>query len=74
MDQLKNYLLRILERCSDDPFGQEALEWAITSGRVQLTLNLTADLHHLLDDGGYQRILEEYQKHLQTSVGQSIAA
>ncbi len=67
MGQLKNYLLRIVERCSDEQFGQEALEWAIFSSRVQLTLNLNTDLHHLLDDGGYARIVEEYRRHLQTS-------
>ena len=48
MGMLKHYLLTVLERCSDEAFGQEAVEHAITTGAVQLTGVLDADLRAIL--------------------------
>ena len=47
---MKNYLLTVLENCSDEKFGQEAVEWAIVTGRVTLTYNLETDLKTIMGD------------------------
>ncbi len=44
MGQIKNYLLRLQELCSDQKFGQDAVEWAVLSGWFKPTYNLEADL------------------------------
>ena len=36
---MKNYLLRVLELSTDSGFGQDAIEWAILSGFVQLKMD-----------------------------------
>ena len=68
---MKNYLLRVLESCSEENFGQEAIEWAIVTGRVQLTYDLKTDIHNIMGPdatgaGGietnYDRIIEAYQR------------
>lgn len=52
MGMTKNYLLKILENCSDQKFGQDAVEWAIVSGHVTLTGNLQTDLRAILGEPG----------------------
>lgn len=44
MALIKEYLLKILERCSDQQFGQLAVEHGIITGRVPLTYKLEADV------------------------------
>ena len=52
MSQLKNYYLTILEHCSDEQFGQQAVEHALLSGHVHLSYNLEADLRYIMGEPG----------------------
>jgi hypothetical protein len=52
MGMTKNYLLKILENCSQHQFGQDAVEWAIVSGHVALTGDLETDLRAILGEPG----------------------
>lgn len=66
MGMSKNYLLKVLENCSEHQFGQDAVEWAIITGRVQLTGVLETDLRAIMGNPGelpetYDRIIEEYR-------------
>ena len=47
MGMMKNYLLTVMERCSDQEFGQLAVEWAIVCGHVKLTCDLDTDLRQI---------------------------
>jgi len=49
MGSMKNYLLTLLEQCSEEKFGQDAVEAAIVNGALPLTYNLTTDLHTIFD-------------------------
>ena len=49
MAAIKQYLLTLLQNCSDEPFGQDAVEHAIVTGKLQLTYNLETDLHQIFD-------------------------
>jgi hypothetical protein len=49
MGVMKNYLLTLLQQCSEENFGQEAVEHAILTGALQLTCNLETDLHQIFD-------------------------
>jgi hypothetical protein len=68
MGQMKNYLLRVLENCSEEQFGQDAVEWAITTGFIRLTYNLSEDLRLIMGEPGhpetgqYDAIVEAYQR------------
>jgi len=46
---MKNYLLTILEQCSEEKFGQDAVEAALVNGTLTLTYNLPTDLHTIFD-------------------------
>jgi hypothetical protein len=67
MGMMKNYLLNLLHLCSDQQFGQDAVEWAIVSGFVKLTYNLEEDLRLIMGEpgkpetGAYPSIIEAYQ-------------
>lgn len=75
---MKNYLLTVLENCSDEKFGQEAVEWDIVTGRVTLTYNLKTDLKTIMGDcvtatmpdrpageTNYDRMIEAYRRQCQ---------
>ena len=49
MGSMKNYLLTLLENCSEEKTGQDAVEHAIVTGALQLTYNLETDLHQIFD-------------------------
>jgi hypothetical protein len=49
MGAMKNYLLTVLQNCSEESFGQEAVEHAIVSGALKLTGHLPTDLHQIFD-------------------------
>ena len=49
MAAIKQYLLTLLQNCSDEPFGQDAVEHAIMTGKLQLTYNMETDLHQIFD-------------------------
>ena len=55
---MKNSLLCLLEACSDEAFGQEAVEWAILSGHLPLTYDLQADLIRIMGPPGFPELGE----------------
>lgn len=59
---MKNYLLNLLQQCSEEKFGQDAIEWAIVSGRVRLTYDLDRDIHDTMSR--YDEIIEGYREEL----------
>jgi hypothetical protein len=71
MGMMKNYLLELLHLCSDQQFGQDAVEWAIVNGHLQLTYDLQHDLRMIMgepgnpDNGAYSTLIIAYQLHVQ---------
>jgi hypothetical protein len=59
MGMMKNYLLNLLQQCTEKQFGQDAIEWAITSGLVRLTYDLDKDVHEAMSR--YDDIIEAYR-------------
>ena len=49
---MKEYLLKLLELCSDENFGQEAVEYGVVNGRVPLTYDLQTDLRTIMGEPG----------------------
>ena len=62
MGMMKNYLLNLLQQCSEEKFGQDAIEWAIVSGRVRLTYDLDQDIRESMSR--YDEIIEGYRQSL----------
>ena len=62
MGMMKNYVLNLLQQCSEEKFGQDAIEWAITSGRVGLTYDLEHDIRATMSR--YDEIIEGYRESL----------
>src|SRR5215469_16210484 len=62
MGMMKNYLLNLLQQCSEEKFGQDAIEWAIVSGRVHLTYDLDGDIRETMSR--YDEIIEGYREAL----------
>lgn len=60
MGMMKNYLLNLLQQCSEEQIGQDAIEWAIVSGRVSLSYNLEGDVQTIMSS--YDDIIEAYRK------------
>ena len=65
MGMMKNYLLKVLEHCSVEQFGQNAIEWAITTGRVTLGYSLEQDVEAIMLR--YDEIIETYRASLAQS-------
>jgi hypothetical protein len=65
MGQFKNYLLRVQEACSEEMFGQDAVEWEIISGWVTLTGDLDTDTKAVMGEGGvnYDAIITAYRSY-----------
>jgi len=67
MGMMKRYLENLVCLCSDEKFGQDAIEWAILSGHVKLTYVLQDDLVLIMgapgqpDTGRYSQIVEAFQ-------------
>jgi hypothetical protein len=59
MGMMKNYLLNVLQQCSEEQFGQDAVEWAIVSGLVRTTYDLDCDVHEIMSR--YDEIIERYR-------------
>ena len=57
---MKQYLLKVLHQCSEEKFGQDAIEWAIVSGFVRLTYNLDSDIREVMSR--YDLIIEAYRR------------
>jgi hypothetical protein len=76
---MKDYLLKLLELCSDENFGQEAVEYAIFSGQLKLTCDLQTDLQTIMGEprrpetGCYDRLCAAYRaitrQHTETLTG-----
>jgi hypothetical protein len=68
MGMMKNYMLELLHRCSDQQLGQDAVEWAIVSGHIRLSYDLEADLRLIMGEPGkpetgkYPDLVEHYQR------------
>ena len=60
MGMMKQYLLNLLQQCSEHKFGQDAIEWAIVSGLVRLTYDLDRDIHETMSR--YDEIIEAYRR------------
>lgn len=65
MGAMKNYLLTLLERCSDTAFGQDAIEHAIFSGFIPLTYELDEDIRRIVV--AYDLICDRYREHRRQS-------
>ncbi len=70
MGYTKNYLLELLCLCSDEQFGQDAVEWAIMTGLVKLTYNQHQDLLTIMgrpghpESGAYPAIVDAFQQYV----------
>jgi len=68
MGMMKKYLLNLLTLCSDEQFGQDAVEWAIMNGNIHLTYTLQEDLRLIMGEPGkpetgqYDQIVEHYRR------------
>ncbi len=62
MGMMKNYILRLLEQCSEERFGQDAIEWAVVTGLVRLTYDFDRDVHESMSR--YDEIIEAYRRSL----------
>jgi hypothetical protein len=60
MGMMKNYLLTLLQQCSEEQFGQDAIEWAIEAGIVRLSYGLDADVRSVMSR--YDEIIEAYRR------------
>ena len=62
MGMMKNYLLNLLQQCSEEQFGQDAVEWAVGSGLVRLTYDMERDVRESMSR--YDEIIEAYRRSL----------
>ena len=62
MGMMKNYVLKLLQQCSEHKFGQDAIEWALVSGFVRLTYDLDKDIRETMSR--YDEIIEGYRRFL----------
>jgi hypothetical protein len=68
MGMMKNYLLNLMTACSDEKFGQDAVEWAIMTGRIHLTYDFQTDLRMIMGEPGkpetgqYDHICEAWRR------------
>lgn len=60
MGMMKNYLLRLLEQCSEEKFGQDAIEWAVGAGLVRLTYDMDYDVRESMSR--YDEIIDAYRR------------
>ena len=62
MGMMKNYLLSLLLQCSEEQFGQDAIEWAIVTGLVRLSYEVDNDVRSIMLR--YDEIIEAYRRSL----------
>lgn len=62
MAAMKQYFLSVLEGVSDDNFGQNAVEHAILTGKIELSYNLQQDVAAIMAQ--YDVLCEAYHRHL----------
>jgi len=68
MGMMKNYLLNLLQQCSEEQFGQDAIEWAVSSGKVRPTYQLERDVREVMSR--YDEIIESYRAALSHGAAQ----
>lgn len=57
---VKNYLLKIQEQTTENQFGQDAVEYAISRGLIKLSGSLEDDVRRIAQS--YDRICEAYRE------------
>ena len=68
MGMLKHYVLELVCLCSDQQFGQDAVDWAVTTGFIRLAYNREQDLRLIMGEPGkpetgkYAEIIEAYRR------------
>lgn len=62
MGMMKNYFLKLLQHCSEEQFGQDAIEWAVVTGLVRLSYELDKDVREIMPR--YDEIIEAYRRSL----------
>lgn len=68
MGMMKNYILELLHRCSDEKFGQDAIEHGITFGLVKLTYDMETDVRAIVGEPGkpetgcYDQLCEAWRR------------
>jgi hypothetical protein len=65
MGMIKNYLLTLLQQCSEEQFGQDVIQWAIESGRVHISYDLDSDIRSIMSR--YDELIETYRATVQQS-------
>ena len=60
MGMMKNYVLTLLQQCSEEQFGQDAIEWAVVAGLVHLSYEQIADVRSIMSR--YDEIIEAYRR------------
>jgi hypothetical protein len=64
----KNYLLTLLQLCSEEKFGQDAIEYALVAGALRPTYDLETDLRAIMGEPGkpetgrYDEFVVAYQR------------
>jgi hypothetical protein len=69
MGMMKNYFLKLLQQCSEENFGQDAIEWAIVTGLVRLSYDLDRDVRQIM--ARYDEIIEAYRRSLAQGIKES---
>jgi hypothetical protein len=62
MGMIKNYLNDIICACSEEQFGQDAVEYAVQMGLVELTGNKDDDVRIIMSQ--YDDICQAYRKEI----------
>ena len=63
MGMVKNYLINLICACApDNEFAQDAIDHAVITGTVKLTLNLDADVAAIMSR--YDDLIEDYRNTL----------
>jgi len=62
MGMMKNYILNLLQQCSEEQFGQDAIEWALGVGLVRLAYDSDRDIREIMSR--YDEIIEGYRRSL----------
>jgi len=60
MGMMKNYLLTLLQQCSEEQFGQDVIDWAVTTGLVHLSYDLDTDIRSIMYR--YDDLIEAYRR------------
>ena len=62
MGMMKNYFLNLVQQCSEEQFGQDAIEWAVVKGLVRLSYELDKDVREIMPR--YDEIIDAYRRSL----------